>query len=128
MATVGRRVVVGAGTLALFAGVAGRAAAKTHLVTMDPAGSKFAPDTITIRRKDTVEWENTTSVLHSVTFDPAKSKVPGNVVLPVGVAPFDSGAMRREAKFAHTFDTPGTYRYICKYHENMKMVGTVIVK
>lgn len=128
MATVGRRLVVGGGALALFSGAARGVAAKTHVVTMDPAGSKFAPDTITIRRNDTVEWENTTSVLHSVTFDPAKSKVAGNVVLPVGVSPFDSGGLRREAKFAHTFETPGTYRYICKYHENMKMVGTVIVK
>ena len=128
MAQVGRRAVIGAGALALASTVAGRASAKTHVVTMDPAGSKFTPDTITIRRKDTVEWENTTSVLHSVTFDPSMSKVAGNVELPAGVAPFDSGAMRREAKFAHTFDAPGTYRYICKYHEGMKMVGAVIVK
>lgn len=128
MATVGRRAVIGMGALALLSGVPRRAAAKTHVVTMDPAGSKFTPDVITVRRGDTVEWENTTSVLHSVTFDPAKSKAPGNVALPDGVAPFDSGPLRREAKFAHVFETPGVYRYICKYHENMKMVGTVIVK
>ena len=123
-----RRLVL----LAAAAGAAGLSArpaqAKTHPVTMNPASSKFEPQDIAIRRGDTVEWENTTSVLHSVTFDPAMSKVPGNVVLPEGVAPFDSGRMSREAKFAHTFTKAGVYKYVCKYHEGMGMVGTVTVR
>ncbi|MGA0604733.1 cupredoxin domain-containing protein [Phenylobacterium sp. VNQ135] len=128
MQPIRRRTFVGGAAAVAALASAGRAAAKTHTVTMDPAGSKFTPDTITVRRGDTVEWENTTSVLHSVTFDPAKSKVAGNVELPAGVAAFDSGPMRREAKWSHVFETPGVYRYICRYHENMRMVGTVVVK
>lgn len=125
---IDRRQVLGAGLATGAALVAGAAQAKTHLITMDAAGSKFTPDSLTIRRNDTVEWENTTPVMHSVTFDPSMSKVPGNVELPKGVAPFDSGRMLRDAKFAHQFTVPGVYRYICKYHEGMKMVGSIIVK
>ena len=126
--TVDRRLLL----LAAASGALGLAAwpaqAKTHAVTMNPASSKFEPQDITIRRGDTVEWENTTSVLHSVTFDPAMSKTPGNVVLPEGVEPFDSGRMTREAKFAHKFTKAGVYKYVCKYHEGMGMVGTVTVR
>ena len=124
-----RRQILAVGTTSLAAlAVAGRAVARTHLVTMDPSGSKFVPDSITIRRGDTVEWENTTSVIHSVTFDPAKSKVAGNVALPPGVAPFDSGTIRRGDKWSHSFETRGTYKYICRFHENMRMIGVVGVK
>lgn len=104
------------------------AAPKTHSVTVDAAGSKFLPADLTIRAGDTVEWENTAYVAHSVTFDPAKSKVAGNVVLPPGVAPFDSGLMKGGAKFSHTFTVKGAYKYVCKFHEGMGMVGSITVK
>lgn len=104
------------------------ARAKSHSVTMNPASSQFEPASLTIRRNDTVEWENTTGVLHSVTFDPAAAKSPDAVALPDGVAPFDSGRMKRGDKFSRRFDKSGTYKYICKYHEGMGMVGVVIVK
>ncbi len=52
---------------------------------------------------------------------------PGNVTLPQGVAPFDSGDMQQDAVFSHTFAVKGTYKYICKMQEAMGMVGTVIV-
>lgn len=106
----------------------GLAAPTTHQVSVDPALSKFAPANLTIRLGDTVEWENTAYVIHSVTFDPARSKVAGNVALPAGVAPFDSGALKAGAVFSHTFTTRGTYRYICRFHEAMGMVGSVTVK
>ena len=125
--TMHRRMVLAGAVVGLFA-VARQARAASHSVTMNPSTSKFEPATLTIKRNDTVEWENTTGVFHSVTCDPSLSKVPGNVVLPAGVAPFDSGRMKREAVFTHQFTEPGTYKYICKYHENMNMVGTVIVK
>ncbi len=51
----------------------------------------------------------------------------GNVVLPNGVAPFDSGNIEEDGTFSHTFAAKGTYKYICKFHEAMGMVGTVIV-
>ena len=35
--------------------------------------------------------------------------------------------MEEEATYSHTFTAKGTYKYVCKYHEAMGMVGTVIV-
>ena len=44
-----------------------------------------------------------------------------------GAAPFDSGDLEEDATFSHTFTAKGTYKYVCKYHEMMGMVGTVVV-
>jgi len=91
------------------------------------AKSRFDPDTITIAAGDTVKWTNTGFVTHSVTFDPSMAAKPGDVVLPAGVMPFDSGNIEEDGTFSHTFTVKGTYHYICKLHEAMGMVGTIIV-
>jgi plastocyanin len=96
-------------------------------VRIDARAGRFAPASLTIKAGDTVEWTNPSSILHSVDFDPVLSKVVGNVQLPAGVAPFASGAMQEGEKFSHVFTAKGTYKYICKYHESMGMVATVIV-
>ncbi|MEY4707094.1 MAG: hypothetical protein RJB58_817 [Pseudomonadota bacterium] len=103
------------------------AQAKTVEVSMGRGKMVFLPASITINAGDTVKWTNPAVVLHSVTFDPSKSVKPGNVVLPAGVAPFDSGDMVQDATFSHTFTTKGTYKYICIMHEDMGMIGTVTV-
>jgi plastocyanin len=103
------------------------AEAKTVEVSMGKAQMRFLPDTVRIGVGDTVQWTNPAVITHSVTFDPGLSAKPGNVMLPDGVAPFDSGEMEQDAQFSHTFTVKGTYKYICKLHEAMGMVGTVIV-
>lgn len=103
------------------------AQAKTVEVGMGRGKMVFLPASVTINVGDTVNWTNPAVVLHSVTFDPSMSTKPGNVVLPAGVAPFDSGDMAQDATFSHTFTAKGTYKYICKMHEGMGMIGTVIV-
>jgi plastocyanin len=30
--------------------------------------------------------------------------------------------------FTHTFETPGTYEYVCEPHESLGMVGTLVVE
>jgi plastocyanin len=87
----------------------------------------FVPATVNIKVGDTVKWTNPGIITHTVTFDPAQAATAANVALPAGVAPFDSGNMEEEATFSHTFTVKGTYKYICKMHEAMGMVGTVIV-
>ena len=89
--------------------------------------SRFVPEMVTIAAGDTVKWTNPAFVTHSVTFDPAMAATPGNVALPPGVTPFDSGNLEEDQSFSHTFTVKGTYKYICKYHEGMGMAGTVIV-
>ena len=89
--------------------------------------SRFVPEMVTIAAGDTVKWTNPAFVTHSVTFDPAMAATPGNVALPPGVTPFDSGNLEEDQSFSHTFTVKGTYKYICKMHEAMGMVGTVVV-
>jgi plastocyanin len=96
-------------------------------VGIDPALAKFEPETISIKVGDTVTWTNNQLVTHTVTCDPAKSKFPGSVLLPEGAAPFDSGDMEQDDTFQHQFTVAGEYRYFCIPHEDMKMIGTVVV-
>lgn len=89
---------------------------------------KFTPDTVEVTVGETVRWENTSLVMHTVTADPEEATMDGSVVLPESAAPFDSGNMDPEETFEHTFTEPGTYRYFCIPHEAAKMRGTVIVR
>jgi plastocyanin len=101
---------------------------KTVEVSMknNPKGV-FVPATVNISVGDTVKWTNPAVITHTVTFDPAQAATATNVVLPAGVAPFGSDNMEEDATFSHTFTVKGTYKYICKMHEAMGMVGTVVV-
>ncbi len=99
-----------------------------EVVMKQGAKTIFDPESITIDAGDTVSWSNPTFVTHSVTFDPAQAQTASNVVLPAGVAPFDSGSMEQDQTYTHQFTVKGTYKYVCKFHEAMGMVGTVIVK
>lgn len=87
----------------------------------------FSPATVNVKVGDTVKWTNPGIITHTVTFDPAAAVDKANVALPEGVAPFDSGNLEQDATFSHTFTVKGTYKYVCKLHEAMGMVGTVIV-
>jgi plastocyanin len=113
----------------LFSGATGASAeAKTVEVSMKQAPKgQFVPATVNINVGDTVKWTNPGVITHSVTFDPSMAAKAGDVVLPEGVTPFDSGDMDEDATFSHTFTVKGTYKYVCKFHEAMGMVGTVVV-
>jgi len=104
------------------------AQAKTVEVSMRQAPkSRFVPEVVNIAVGDTVKWTNPAFVTHSVTFDPSMAATKDNVALPAGVTAFDSGNLEEDQSYSHTFTVKGTYKYICKYHEAMGMVGTVIV-
>lgn len=87
----------------------------------------FKPDTVTIKRGDTVLWKNTSLLVHSVTADHDKKTKPESVALPEGAEPFNSGLMDPEEEFSHTFTVRGTYTYFCIPHE-AAMRGVVIVE
>lgn len=87
----------------------------------------FTPDTVRIRVGQSVRWENTSDLDHTVTADPSRATRAGSVELPQGAAPFDSGNLQPGAAFTRRFDVPGTYRYFCVPHEVAGMVGTVVV-
>jgi plastocyanin len=71
----------------------------------------FAPADITVVAGTTVTWMNEDTTQHDV-FAP-----------PVGL---QSPVLNQNDSYAHTFSSPGTYRYICSIHPFMH--GTVVVK
>ena len=89
---------------------------------------RFKPARITIHAGDTVEWKNTSSIVHTVTADAHRAQKGTKVVLPAGAAPFDSGNIKAGDSYRHTFTVPGTYKYICVPHAELGMTGEVVVE
>ena len=73
------------------------------------SSNQFSPATITITHGETVCWQNSSSVAHTVTDDGGAF----DVNLPVGNI------------YLHTYPTAGTFTYHCKIHAGM--TGTVKV-
>lgn len=124
---------IAAGALALSAcGITGPAhtqpppAGVDATVTMGM--SSFDPASVRIRSGQTVQWRNTSPMVHTVTADPARAANPANVQLPPGAATFHSGRIPAGAVWSYRFMAPGTYRYVCLPHERAGMIGTVVVK
>ncbi len=121
-----RRHLLLAGTAFFVIPSMSRAAA-TLTVHISAEQTAFEPPQIEAKVGDTVEWINESIVAHTVTCDPAKVADKKNCALPEGAKAFDSGDMEYQANFTQVFTVPGTYRYFCIPHENMDMVGTVVV-
>lgn len=81
----------------------------TQAVTMTNQDA-FAPRVIRIPSGTTVTWTNTDLDAHTLTF------MPGML---------HSAVVTNGQHFQVTFTTPGTYDYLCLYHQGM--VGQVIV-
>ena len=69
----------------------------------------FSPKTATITHGQSVCWQNSSSVLHTVTDDGGAF----DTNLPVGQI------------FVHTYSSPGTFPFHCKIHTGM--TGTITV-
>lgn len=69
----------------------------------------FSPAVLSIKAGDTVIWTNNDSSLHSVS----------------GIG-FESNDMGNGQSYSYTFNSNGTFDYICKTHPSMK--GQIIVK
>ena len=73
--------------------------------------SSFQPGTLTIKAGSRITFSNEDSTAHTVT---ATDKS------------FDSGNLKAGENFQKTFDTVGTFDYLCTLHPNMK--GKIIVQ
>jgi plastocyanin len=80
----------------------------TPATTITIKDLKFNPDTVSVKKGDTVEWKWDESVLHNVTGDGFKSD------------------NQSDGTFDHTFTKAGSYAYQCTLHAGMK--GTVEVQ
>lgn len=69
----------------------------------------FNPAELSIKKGDTVTWTNQDSMAH---------KISGNG--------FQSDALNKGQSFSFTFNTAGTFDYICSIHPSMK--GKIIVQ
>lgn len=77
-------------------------------------GFAFAPQSITVKAGSAVTWTNNDSFAHTVT------SAAGSP------ASFDSASLGAGKSFSFTFDTPGTYSYVCDFHG--QMTGTIIIQ
>jgi plastocyanin len=75
---------------------------------------KFKPQALTVPRGTTVSWVNRDTAPHTATRRSISDE------------PFDSGNLTFEAGFSHTFQSTGTFHYLCIYHPGMQ--GTVVVE
>ncbi len=85
------------------------AAEATEVVMLD---ARFVPGELTVAAGTTVVWVNQGADWHSV------AAVDGS---------FSSGQIAAGDRFSHTFDTPGTYTYLCKHHARQGMFATIVV-
>ena len=79
-------------------------------VPVDIVNFKFSPQQETIKAGTAVDWTNRDGVAHDIYF------AAGNV---------HSRVLNKNDGFSRSFDTPGTYTYICAIHPFMH--GTVLV-
>ncbi|MDA4132985.1 MAG: hypothetical protein OK454_07655, partial [Thaumarchaeota archaeon] len=73
--------------------------------------------TVVVGVNNTVEWTNNDTASHTVT--------PSNVPTPSSWPAPGSGNMVAGATYTYTFTVPGSYTYICAYHN--WMIGYVTV-
>jgi plastocyanin len=72
----------------------------------------FSPKTLTIKVGTTVTWINKGADWHSVAaFDGS----------------FESAQVSPGESFSHTFDIPGTYKFLCRHHGRQGMIGQIVV-
>ncbi|WP_338772208.1 plastocyanin/azurin family copper-binding protein [Nocardia vulneris] len=86
---------------------------KTAAVTIDVRDMKFAPGEVTVKVGDTVTWHFTDKAPHTV-------QGIGDKAMGLNSPIIDKG------DWSYTFTAPGTYRYLCSLHPEMR--GTVTVQ
>lgn len=91
---------------------------------------RFIWPTVRVHVGQTVTWRNVgMAAPHTVTFGPEKP----NIFAPYGNpkhfsgGQLNSGIVVPGGSFTVRFTKPGTYSYICALHDNLGMVGTVVV-
>jgi plastocyanin len=136
----GRVAAVTARTPSVTAGIGKLIANKATLAVM-----RFVPDKTTIRAGETVTWTNRDpETPHTVTFGTEPAGGPFGAFAPIGTdgpghatlnavgQSVNSGFIGHDVpagtQFQVTFNSPGTYPYICALHDDLGMVGTITVR
>lgn len=85
----------------------------------------FKPDGLTVAAGTAVTWKNEDASEHTVTSGLVNQGSGG--VTTAADSKFESGSLKQNATFSHTFTAPGTYAYFCKIHP-ATMRGEITVK
>jgi plastocyanin len=85
--------------------------------TVEVIEFSFTPGSEIVTVGEAVTWSNEGNSPHTVTPEE----------LPDGTTPFASTRISPGQTFVQTFNTPGTYAYICSIHPD-RMSGTVVVE
>ncbi len=105
-----RRLMLGAASVAIATLMAaGAVLAADGSVSI--ANFAFDPATVTVNVGDSVTWTNQDSTAHTAT---------------AGDGSFDTGSIGAGQTATVTFDTAGTFAYVCSIHPQMS--GTVVVE
>jgi plastocyanin len=99
--------------LAVVVTVAGGARAANQTVTALSGPNRFSPSTVMVNQGEMVTWNNGSGT-HNVQFNDGSYEMPPNP---------DSSNWT----VSRTFNTPGTFTYICRQHGS-SMSGTVVVQ
>ncbi|GAB4359799.1 MAG: cupredoxin family copper-binding protein [Kiloniellaceae bacterium] len=106
------RLPLALGAAAVLAGLAGPAAGdgrpRVHEVAVEDFA--FVPAILAVRPGDRVAWVNRDLVPHTAT---------------AADGTWDSGSLRRQARFTLVLAADGTIAYRCAYHPEMRGVITV---
>ena len=98
--------------------------AEVRMVTSD-AGDHFEPHVVRVNVGGTVTFVNESGMHSATAYHPDYDQPQ---LVPDGSAAWDSGLLQREGEtFEHTFETEGIYHYYCIPHEQVGMIGSVIV-
>ena len=86
------------------------------VVSVDSTNLRFTPETVTLQEGDSVRFFWSGELL-------AHNAVERNGL-------FDSGETSRNVDYTYTFSIGenGTYEYVCEPHEELGMIGTIIVE
>lgn len=94
----------------------------------------FEPASVEVPLDETVVWRNVGGVPHTVTAYGDEIPADAAYFASGGFASegaardgYDRGAIGDGDDYAHTFETPGEYRYFCLPHEGTGMTGSVTV-
>ncbi|MFE1593141.1 plastocyanin/azurin family copper-binding protein [Nocardia sp. NPDC058705] len=82
-------------------------------LTVDVGNMKYSPADATIKVGETVTWKFSDKAPHNVQGIGDKAMVINSPIIDKG-------------EWSHTFTQPGTYRYMCTIHPDMR--GTITVK
>ena len=91
----------------------------------------FLPKELTVMVGEVVVWKNSAKEPHSVNTVPENCRTEDGkkwIKIPAGATPFFSGEVKPGDEFRARFEIPGTYQYLCTFHEHASMRGTILVQ